>query len=97
MCSFGYVIDGDKKIVIFTDRAQGFTTFDNDLLINIDRLAGDDYKGVGEGYSQQINNTFKHRIALLSSNDNIERLWQRQYDELNIGYLEDSPQKTLSV
>ena len=34
-------------MVVFTDRPQGFTTYDDDLLINIDRLAGDDYKGVG--------------------------------------------------
>lgn len=47
MCSFAYAIDGDKKLVIFTDRAQGFAQFDSSYLINIDRLAGDDYKGVG--------------------------------------------------
>lgn len=47
MCSFAYGIDGDKKLVIFTDRAQGLAQYDSSYLINIDRLTGDDYKGVG--------------------------------------------------
>jgi len=34
-------------LVVFTDRAQGFTLYDDSLLVNIDRLANDDYKGVG--------------------------------------------------
>lgn len=58
-------------MVVFTDRPQGFTTYDDDLLINIDRLAGDDYKGVGEGFTKQINNTFKHRIAIVPENENV--------------------------
>lgn len=35
------------KFIAFLDRAQGITTYDGSMLINIDRLAGDDYKGVG--------------------------------------------------
>jgi hypothetical protein len=33
--------------VAFVDRALGVTTYDGSILINVDRLAGDDYKGVG--------------------------------------------------
>jgi hypothetical protein len=58
-------------MVVFTDRPQGFTTYDEDLLINIDRLVGDDYKGVGEGYTKQISNRFKHRIGIIGKNENI--------------------------
>ena len=68
---------------MFTDRAQGVTVYDNSLLINIDRLAFDDYKGVGEGYMHMVNNTYKMKVAMLDRNDednHIERLWQRQYD-----------------
>ncbi len=32
---------------MFLDRAHGFTVFDGAFLLNIDRLAMDDYKGVG--------------------------------------------------
>lgn len=31
----------------FIDRAQGIATYDGSMIINIDRLAQDDYKGVG--------------------------------------------------
>lgn len=51
---------------MFTDRAEGFTTYDDDILVNIDRLAYDDFKGVGEGYTRQIKNTFRHKVALIS-------------------------------
>jgi hypothetical protein len=33
--------------VAFIDRAQGIATYDGNMIINIDRLAQDDYKGVG--------------------------------------------------
>lgn len=46
-CSFAYLIDSDKKFLFFTDRAQGVASFQKDLLINFDRLAMDDGKGVG--------------------------------------------------
>ena len=57
------------QLVVFTDRAQGLTVYDNSLLINIDRLVSDDYKGVGEGYTRAINNTFKFKIAHTSKDN----------------------------
>jgi hypothetical protein len=53
---------------MFTDRAQGIAQFDSSYLINIDRLAGDDYKGVGEGYSNIVKNIFNHKIGIVSKN-----------------------------
>jgi hypothetical protein len=58
---------------MFTDRAQGFAQYDSSYLINIDRLAGDDYKGVGEGYFNQIQNIFHHKIGIVNSKQFIER------------------------
>ena len=81
-------------MVVFTDRPQGFTTYDDDLLINIDRLAGDDYKGVGEGFTKQITNTFKHRIAIVPESENIQRLWQRTYDQYSVGFLSATGEAT---
>ena len=75
------------QLVVFTDRAQGFTLYDDSLLVNIDRLAGDDYKGVGEGYSFLVHNTFRFKIGLLAKNDFSERLWQRKYDEALLGFV----------
>lgn len=72
--------------MIFTDRAQGFTQYDNSYLINIDRLAGDDYKGVGEGFFHQIQNTFSHRIGVVGKDEFVEREWQRAYDEPLLAY-----------
>ena len=77
-------------MLVFTDRAQGVTVYDNSLLVNIDRLTYDDYKGVGEGYMHMINQTYKMKVAMLDSKDSdnhVERLWQRQYDEANVGYI----------
>lgn len=59
------------------DRAQGVTLFDRFLMVNIDRLAGDDYKGAGEGYSFQIKNRFRHRVGLFGKDEVVERVWQR--------------------
>ena len=73
-------------MVIFTDRAQGFAQYDNSYLINIDRLAGDDYKGVGEGYSYIVDNVFHHKIGVVSKSSNVEREWQRNFDEALVGY-----------
>ena len=87
VCSFAYLIDGDKKFLFFTDRAQGVASFEKDLLINFDRLAMDDGKGVGEGYSKTMNNTFRYKFALISNQDDTERTWQRGYDEALIGFL----------
>jgi hypothetical protein len=72
--------------VIFTDRAQGFAQYDNAYLINIDRLSGDDYKGVGEGYNYLFDNVFQHKIGLVSKSSAIEREWQRNFDEALIGF-----------
>jgi hypothetical protein len=77
-------------MIVFTDRAQGLTLYDESLLINIDRLAGDDYKGVGEGYNKQISNTFKFKVGIIAKDNNIERLWQRQYDEALVGFTSGS-------
>lgn len=82
--------------MIFTDRAQGFAQYDNAYLINIDRLAGDDYKGVGEGYNYLFNNVFQHRIGLVSKSSTIEREWQRNYDEAVIGFYSTSVRKSSS-
>lgn len=83
-------------MVVFTDRAQGITLFDHSLLVNIDRLAGDDYKGVGEGYNKQINNTYRFRIGVVEKDTHIERIWQRQYDEALVGFLSSAPPSTLA-
>lgn len=34
-------------MVVFTDRAGGISLFDKAMIINIDRITSDDYKGVG--------------------------------------------------
>lgn len=47
VCSFAYLLQDNKKMLFFTDRAQGVASFEQDLLINYDRLAMDDSKGVG--------------------------------------------------
>ena len=60
-------------MVVFTDRAQGFTRYDEGLLVNIDRFTGDDWKGAGEGYMRTINNTFKFKIGLVPKDKHIER------------------------
>lgn len=56
------------------------------MLINIDRLAMDDYKGVGEGYSFVRQNKFNFKFAITSKSDDIERVWQRSYDDSLIGF-----------
>jgi len=70
---------------VFLDRAAGVTMLDGALLINIDRLCGDDYKGVGEGYSYQVLNTFRYKLGMVSAKDHIEREWQRTFDDALIG------------
>jgi hypothetical protein len=82
--------------VIFTDRAQGFTQYDNSYLINIDRLTGDDYKGVGEGYSYVVDNVFTHKIAIVSKSSNIEREWQRNFDEALLGFYSSTKRESSS-
>ncbi len=60
------------------------------MLINIDRLAGDDYKGVGEGYSFIRENRFNLKFAITSKDDDLERVWQRKYDDSLIGFFTTS-------
>ena len=84
------------QLVVFTDRAQGLTVFDNSLLVNIDRLTSDDYKGVGEGYTRMINNTFKFKVGLVEKDSHVERLWQREYDETLIGFFGDKLSEEIS-
>ena len=49
MIAFAYIKDQESKLVIFTDRAQGVSIYEeNEIIINIDRLTYDDGKGVGE-------------------------------------------------
>lgn len=50
LCSFAYAVQDQQKLVIFNDRAAGIALYEKSFLLNIDRIAGDDYKGVGEGY-----------------------------------------------
>ena len=50
---FAYLLDSDKKFVFFSDRAQGVCAYNSSLLINFDRLAYDDGKGVGEVYMKR--------------------------------------------
>ena len=73
-------------MLFFTDRAQGVAAFDNGLLINFDRLAMDDGKGVGESYTRSVPNTFHYKFAVADETNNIERKWQREYDEALFGY-----------
>ena len=76
------------------DRAQGVTTYDGSLMINVDRLAGDDYKGVGEGYMFVRENRFNFKFGVTSKEDDVERLWQRQYDDSLVGFFtSDTPVK----
>ena len=46
----------------------------------------DDGKGVGEGYSRSIQNTFHYKFAVVKEKFDLERKWQRKYDEGMIGY-----------
>ena len=63
-CSFAYLINNGKKFVFSTDRAQGVAAYEKSLLINFDRLAMDDGKGVGQSYSNAVANTFHYRFAI---------------------------------
>lgn len=47
MCSFAYLLQGQQKLVVFNDRAAGIALYEQSFLLNIDRIAGDDSKGVG--------------------------------------------------
>lgn len=84
-------------MVVFTDRAQGVTKYDNALLINIDRLASDDYKGVGEGYFNAVRNSFRHRIGLVSKDSYVEREWQKNFDDALLAFYSSTARSTTST
>lgn len=98
--SFAYIKNADKKMVVGVDRAEGVTLYaDNPLLANIDRLTFEDGKGASETYSVQTKSTFRHRVALVGAKDDVERLWQKEYDEPIVGYhgdVEVAEERTLA-
>lgn len=69
------------------DRAQGVSLYDGAFIFNVDRLAGDDYKGAGEGYMFQESHVYSQKFAVVSIKDDIERIWQRKYDEPLLAYI----------
>ena len=77
VCSFAYLLSREKKMVFFTDRAQGVAPYQSALLINFDRLTMDDGKGVGQAYTTMTKNTFHYKFAITESTEMIERRWQR--------------------
>jgi hypothetical protein len=50
-------------------------------------VTADDGKGAGEGYTLLVTNIFRYKFAIISSNDNTERVWQKSYDEAIFGYI----------
>ena len=82
MTSFAYIKDKTTKLVVFTDRSQGVSIYeDNEIIVNIDRLTFEDGKGVGESYTISANHNMRHKIGVVSATDDIERVWQKQMDE----------------
>lgn len=50
-------------MIVMTDRAQGVASFnDGEIEINIERLAGEDGRGVGETLSRRESHVFKHKL-----------------------------------
>lgn len=58
-------------MIFFSDRAQGVSAYDESLLINFDRLAYDDGKGVGEGYLKTVSNIFHYKLGVVSARDDM--------------------------
>lgn len=80
--SFAYIKNDQYKMLVSLDRAEGVAIYEQDsLLMNIDRLTTDDGKGAAEGYGYIIKNVFRHKIAITKATDDLERQWQKQYDE----------------
>lgn len=80
--SFAYIKNSVDKMLVSLDRAEGVAIWEQDsLLMNFDRLASDDGKGAAEGYPYMIKNVFRHRVAITKVTDDLERQWQKQYDE----------------
>lgn len=69
--SFAYLIKDNEKMIFFSDRAQGVSAYNESLLINFDRLAYDDGKGVGEGYLKIVQNTFHYKFGIVSARDDM--------------------------
>jgi hypothetical protein len=70
-----------------TDRAQGVSAYDShSLIVNIERITAEDGKGLGEMYRYYDNSTFRHKIAIVRADNDIERMWQKQYDEALLAF-----------
>lgn len=55
----------EKQMIIMTDRPQGVASFrDGEIEVNIERIANDDLKGVGENLDRRASHVFHHRILL---------------------------------
>jgi hypothetical protein len=57
--------------VSFVDRAQGVALYDGAFIFNIERLAGDDYKGVGEGYMYVNEHKYSQKFGVVPVKDDI--------------------------
>lgn len=69
------------------DRAEGVAIYSKDtLLVNIDRVASEDGKGAAEMYTYYVRNVFRHRVALVDVKNDVERVWQKEYDEPIVGF-----------
>ncbi len=55
----------------FVDRAQGVALYDGAFIFNIERLAGDDYKGVGEGYMYVNEHKYSQKFGVVPVKDDI--------------------------
>jgi len=76
-CSFAYLMEGNKKLVFFSDRAQGVAFDEESMLINFDRNTLDDGKGIGEPYLKVERNTWRYKFGVVEATNDIERKWQR--------------------
>jgi hypothetical protein len=84
--TFAYIKNDDSKMLVSLDRAEGVAIYDKDsLLMNIDRITTDDGKGAADVYNYIIRNIFRHRVAIVKVTDDLERQWQKQYDEPILG------------
>lgn len=68
------------------DRAEGVAIYSNNtMLLNIDRITAEDGKGAAEGYQFIAKSIFRHKVGLVDAKNDIERIWQKQYDEPILG------------
>ena len=61
--------------------------YDGALITNVERLAQDDGKGAGEGIMTINEHTFHQKFGVVNTNKDIERIWQRKYDEPLLAYI----------